>query len=39
MERKIIDLSATNMTVDEIFELKDYIFKNYQLIPVEIVGE
>lgn len=37
MKRQIIDLNTTSMTIDEIFELQDYIFKNYQLIPVEIL--
>lgn len=35
MERKIIDLKTTNMTFDEIMKLKDYVWKNDRLIPVE----
>lgn len=35
MERKVIDLKTTNMTFDEIMNLKDYIWKNDKLIPVE----
>nr|DAW91334.1 MAG TPA: hypothetical protein [Bacteriophage sp.] len=35
MERKVIDLKMTNMTFDEIMKLKDYVWKNDKLIPVE----
>lgn len=35
MERKVIDLKTTNMTFDEIMDLKDYVWKNDKLIPVE----
>lgn len=35
MERKIIDLKTTNMTFDEIMNLKDYVWKNDKLIPIE----
>ena len=35
MERKIIDLKTTNMTFDEIMNLKDYVWENDKLIPVE----
>lgn len=35
MERKVIDLKTTNMTFDEIMNLKDYVWKNDKLIPVE----
>lgn len=35
MKRKIIDLKTTNMTFDEIMNLKDYVWKNDKLIPVE----
>lgn len=37
--REIIDLRNTNMTIDEIFELQDYVWKDYQLIPVELLGD
>ncbi len=35
MERKVIDLKTTNMTFDEIMDLKDYVWKSDKLIPVE----
>ena len=35
MERKLIDLKTTNMTFDEVMNLKDYVWKNDRLIPVE----
>lgn len=35
MERKVIDLKTTNMTFNEIMNLKDYVWKNDKLIPVE----
>ena len=35
MERKIIDLKTTNMTFDEIMNLKDYVWKNDKLILIE----
>ena len=35
MERKVIDLNATNMTFDEVMNLKDYVWKDDKLIPVE----
>lgn len=35
MERKVIDLKTTNMTFDEIMDLKDYVWKNDKLIPIE----
>lgn len=35
MERKVIDLKTTNMTFDEIMNLKDYVWKNDKLIPIE----
>lgn len=35
MERETIDLKTTNMTFDEIMKLKDYVWKNDRLIPVE----
>ena len=35
--REIIDLKNTDMTIDEMFELQDYVLKNYQLIPVELL--
>lgn len=37
MERKVIDLNTTNMTFDEAMNLKDYVWKNDKLIPVEII--
>lgn len=37
MERKIIDLNTTKMTLDEIMNLENYIWKNDKLIPVEIL--
>lgn len=38
MERKIIDLNATEMTFDEIFQLENYIWKQDKLIPIEMLG-
>lgn len=38
MERKIIDLNSTNMTFDEVMNLKDYVWKNDKLIPAEMIG-
>lgn len=35
--REIIELKNTDMTIDEMFELQDYILKDYQLIPVELL--
>ena len=35
MERKVIDLKTTNMTFDEIMNLKNYVWKNDKLIPVK----
>lgn len=35
MERKIIDLTNTNTTFDEIMKLKDYVWKDSKLIPIE----
>lgn len=37
MERKVIDLNTTNMTFEEIMNLKDYVWKNDKLIPVEMI--
>lgn len=37
MERKVIDLNTTNMTFEEITDLKDYVWKNDKLIPIEII--
>ena len=39
MERKIIDLNTTNMTFDEVMNLRDYIWKNDKLIPETIECE
>lgn len=38
MERKIIDLSNTNMDFDEIMHLENYIWKQDKLIPIELLG-
>ena len=35
MKREIIDLKTTDMTFDEIMNLKDYVWKNDKLIPIE----
>ena len=35
MKRKVIDLNTTNMTFEEVMNLKDYIWKDDKLIPVE----
>ncbi len=37
MKREIIDLNTTNMTFEEITDLKDYVWKNDKLIPIEII--
>lgn len=37
MKRKIIDLTETKITIDELFKLENYILKNYKLIPVEML--
>lgn len=37
MERKIIDLNTTNMTFEEIMNLKDYVWKDDKLIPIEMI--
>lgn len=39
MERKIIDLASTKMTLDEIFQLDNYIWENERLIPAEMFGD
>ena len=39
MERKVIDLNTTNMTFEEVMNLKDYVWKNDKLIPETIEGE
>ena len=38
MERKIIDLSTTKMTREEVYQLENYVWKDNLLIPQEIVG-
>lgn len=38
MEKKVIDLNTTNMTFDEAMNLKDYVWKNDKLIPIEMIG-
>lgn len=38
MGRKVIDLNSTNMTFDEVMNLKDYVWKNDKLIPIEMIG-
>lgn len=35
MERKVIDLRSTNMTFEEVINLKNYVWKNDKLIPVD----
>lgn len=35
MERKVIDLNNTNMTLDEIMKLADYVWKEDKLISTE----
>ena len=37
MERKVIDLSISNMTLDEIMQLENYVWKQDKLIPVEMI--
>lgn len=37
MGRNIIDLTNTNMTFDEIMNLKNYVWKGSKLIPVELL--
>lgn len=38
MERKIIDLNNTIMTLEEVFNLENYIWKNDKLIPEELIN-
>lgn len=35
MEREVIDLNTTSMTFEEIMQLKDYVWKENELIPQE----
>lgn len=35
MEREVIDLGTTNMSIDEIYELENYTWKEDKLIPNE----
>lgn len=35
--REVIDLRDTSMTIDEIFELQDYVWKDNQLVPIGIL--
>lgn len=35
MERKVIDLSTTGMTFDEVIQLENYVWKDKYLIPQE----
>ena len=37
MERKVIDLNTTNMTFEEVMNLKDYVWENDRLIPAETI--
>ena len=37
MERKVINLNETNMTLDEIMQLENYVWKQDKLIPLEII--
>lgn len=39
MERKVIDLNNSNMTFEEVMNLKDYVWKNDKLIPIEMIGD
>lgn len=39
MERKIIDLNNTNFTLDDIFNLENYVWENDKLIPAEMIGD
>lgn len=35
--RMIINLNTTNMTFEEVMNLKDYVWKNDKLIPIEMI--
>ena len=37
MKREIIYLNETNMTFEDIDNLEDYVWKNNQLIPAEMI--
>lgn len=37
MERKVIDLNISNMSLDEIMQLENYVWKHDKLIPVEMI--
>lgn len=37
MDRNIIDLSNTNLTLEEVIQLEDYVWKADKLIPIELL--
>lgn len=37
LEQQIIDLNNTNMTLEEIYQLKDYVWKQDKLIPAKLL--
>lgn len=37
MNRKIIDLNKTNLTLGEVEQLENYVWKGSKLIPVELL--
>ena len=38
MQREIIYLNDATMSIDEIFELEDYVWENDKLIPIEMLN-
>lgn len=39
MERKVIDLNTANMTINDVMQLENYVWKNNKLIPCELLEE
>lgn len=37
MEREIIDVNNTNMTLEDAYNLDDYVWEGDKLIPIEIL--
>ena len=38
MDRKVIGLITTKLSIVEIFKLENYVWKNNKLIPTELIG-
>ena len=37
MEREIIDVNDTNMTLEDAYNLDDYVWEGDKLVPIEIL--